>query len=147
MIREIKSYEMSCGFVGYTTGDMNLLSRILFTAAVGGNYLGESDQDQTTISLDEVVSCNLELLGKLRKKPNGLWYHWSANAIKGAASLSIHGQEIEVSWWDGPHSAQIKFEVRVKNPTLETFMAIPREKLRKMRLLSTSGRYSMGLGR
>lgn len=149
MVKEIKAFEtrdwkevIVNGEVEtrsrYESGECDKLSGLLYAAAVG------KECGVSIPSLATITECDMERLGQYKDFSKVLFAAGS-NANRGFAKVMIHGQTIEIAWnLPKPENHYYGVEVRVKNPTLETFMAIPFDQLRKMRFQSASGEYYMG---
>jgi hypothetical protein len=158
MVKEIKAYDSwveYSEFIGpgntivgrhALPSELNDLSAELYRAATEDTRFDRVNLPRQPVNpkvpaLLDIVSCDREKLDQY-KATHGLWYHWNATSEKGSADYTCHGQEIEIAWWHIEFETNprvLRIEVRVKNPTLETFLAIDPEKRRKMRFQSTSG--------
>lgn len=144
MVKEIKAFDNSIWhgvdkFTWTTANDLATeLSTELYRAATEGVRFDASVQPRTP-TLQDIVSCDRERLARCNN-PHGLCYHWNATPESGNAVYMCHGQEIWIAWWHLESNPDpLCIEVRMKNPTLETFLAIDPEKRRMMRFYSTSG--------
>ena len=156
MVKEIKAYDSWVEYSEFVRAggeivgrhalpsELNDLSAELYRAAVSDRRVGGFLRGAVSITIDDIMLCDCERLAARIEQPHGLWYHWNATPEKGSASFVKHGQEIDISWWHIEFESNpkvLRVEVRVKNPTLETFLAIDPEMRRKMRFQSTSGSY------